>query len=89
MTDQVNGNDLQEFVDFIRGYAHAEYRYLDIEKGYWKLYDSPHAVPLVVQNKTTCTRWTLSYERPRRPRSRGVPTWSTSRQTTGCSTRFI
>ncbi len=61
VTDQVNGNDLQELVDFIRGYAHAEYRYLGIEKGYWKLYDSPHAVPLVVQNRNNLYSMDLTY----------------------------
>jgi hypothetical protein len=58
---EVNGNDLQALVDFIRGYPRAEYRYLGIEKGYWKLYDSPHAVPLVVQNRNNLYSMDLTY----------------------------
>jgi hypothetical protein len=50
--DTVDIYDLQMLVDFIRGWPRATYRYLGIKKGYWKLYDSPHAVPLVVQNRT-------------------------------------
>ncbi len=49
--DSIDSYDLQMLVDFIRGWHRAEYRYLGINKGYWKLLDSPHSVPLVVQNK--------------------------------------
>ena len=47
--DSVNTRDLQALVDFIRGYPEAEFRYLGLSKGYWKLLDSPHSVPLVIQ----------------------------------------
>lgn len=57
----VDGDDLQALVDFIRGYPRADYRYLDIEKGYWKLYDSPHAVPLVVQNNNNLYSMDTTY----------------------------
>jgi len=62
-TDEVDGTDLQKLVDFIRGYPRAEYRYLDIDKGYWKLYDSPHAVPLVVQNRNNLYSMDLTYRK--------------------------
>jgi len=47
--DSIDSKDLQALVDFIRGYPDAEYRYLGLTKGYWKLLDSPHSVPLVIQ----------------------------------------
>ena len=60
-SDPVNSKDLQAMVDFIRGYPRADYRYLDVAKGYWKLYDSPHAVPLVVQNRVNLYSMDLTY----------------------------
>ena len=60
-SDPVNKKDLQAMVDFIRGYPRADYRYLGIPKGYWKLYDSPHAVPLVIQNRTNLYSMDLTY----------------------------
>ncbi len=47
-SDVIDGDDLQELVDFTRGLPSASYRYLDQEHGYWKLGDSPHSVPVVV-----------------------------------------
>ncbi len=49
LDDDVDRDDLRVLVDFIRGYPGAKYRYLGITKGYWKLLDSPHSVPLVIQ----------------------------------------
>lgn len=45
----VDTDDLQAMVDFVRGLPTAEYRYLDTTHGYWKLGDSPHSRPAVVQ----------------------------------------
>ena len=57
--NDIDEDDLQALVDFIRGYPDAWYRYLGapdhdgvyhgVKKGYWKLLDSPHSVPLVIQ----------------------------------------
>jgi len=44
----VDADDLQALVDFARGLPEATFRYLDQERGYWKLGDSPYAVPVVV-----------------------------------------
>ncbi len=44
----VDLDDLQHLIDFVRGLPTAEYRYLDKKHGYWKLGDSPHSVPVVV-----------------------------------------
>jgi hypothetical protein len=62
-SDPVDGTDLQALVDFVRGYPRSDYRYLDIEKGYWKLYDSPHAVPLVVQNRNNLYSMDVTYRK--------------------------
>lgn len=45
----VDGSDLQEVVDFLRGRPDSEFRYLSQERGYWKLGDSPYGVPAVVE----------------------------------------
>jgi hypothetical protein len=45
---QVDDQDLQALVDFARGYAQSTFRYIDQERGTWKLGDSPNAVPVVV-----------------------------------------
>jgi Neisseria PilC beta-propeller domain len=44
----VDADDLQAMVDFVRGLPEAEFRYLDLERGRWKLADSPYATPIVV-----------------------------------------
>ncbi|MEE2751300.1 MAG: hypothetical protein VX519_07710, partial [Myxococcota bacterium] len=44
----VDTDDLQALVDFARGLPSAKFRYLGAERGYWKLGDSPHSVPVVV-----------------------------------------
>ena len=46
--DIIDSNDLQALVDFTRGLPSAKYRFLDEEHGYWKLGDSPHSIPVVV-----------------------------------------
>lgn len=45
----IDGNDLQMMVDFLRGRPDATFRYMDIERGYWKLGDSPYGIPAVVE----------------------------------------
>ena len=44
----VDLDDLQVLIDFVRGLPTARYRYLDKNHGYWKLGDSPHSVPAVI-----------------------------------------
>ena len=44
----VDIDDLQELVDFARGVETTTFRYLDLERGDWRLGDSPNAVPAVV-----------------------------------------
>jgi hypothetical protein len=44
----IDSDDLQALVDFTRGLPSAKFRYLDEEHGYWKLGDSPHSMPVVV-----------------------------------------
>ena len=45
----VDEDDLRELVAFVRGYTASEFRYLDEERGRWRLGDSPHSVPVIVQ----------------------------------------
>ncbi len=46
---QVDDQDLQALVDFVRGLNEAEFRYLGEERGTWRLGDSPNAIPVVVE----------------------------------------
>jgi len=46
---QVDDQDLQALVDFVRGLNEAEFRYLEQERGTWRLGDSPNAIPVVVE----------------------------------------
>jgi hypothetical protein len=45
---RVDGDDLQSLVDFVRGLPEAEFRYIDMPRGPWKLGDSPYSIPVVV-----------------------------------------
>ncbi len=45
----VDEDDLQALIDFARGYNNAEFRYMSETRGRWRLGDSPHSVPVVVQ----------------------------------------
>lgn len=45
----IDEDDLQALVDFARGYNDAEFRYMAETRGRWRLGDSPHSVPVVVQ----------------------------------------
>ena len=45
----VNSTDLQTLIDFARGLPTANYPYLDVARGTWKLGDAPNAIPAVVQ----------------------------------------
>ena len=49
----VDTDDLQALIDFARGLPEAEFRYLDGERGRWKLGDSPHSVPVIVEGRNT------------------------------------
>ncbi len=44
----VDGDDLQTLIDFARGLPDAQFRYLDLARGRWKLGDSPYSIPVVV-----------------------------------------
>lgn len=44
----VGGPDYQKLIDFVRGYPGSTFRYLDQERGYWKLGDSPYSIPVVI-----------------------------------------
>lgn len=57
----VNEDDLQAMVDFVRGLPEATYRYLDLERGTWKLGDSPHSVPVVVSKRNNAYTVDPSY----------------------------
>ncbi len=46
---QVDDQDLQALVDFARGLPEATFRYIDQERGTWKLGDSPNAIPVIVE----------------------------------------
>lgn len=48
----VDADDMQSMVDFVRGMPSSTYRYMDMTRGYWKLGDSPHSVPVVVGGRT-------------------------------------
>ena len=45
----VDEDDLQALIDFARGFNNAEFRYMSQTRGRWRLGDSPHSVPVVVQ----------------------------------------
>jgi len=45
----VDQDDVKSLVAFARGYNDAEFRYLNETRGRWRLGDSPHSVPIVVQ----------------------------------------
>ncbi|MDP2312514.1 MAG: PilC/PilY family type IV pilus protein [Pseudomonadota bacterium] len=47
----VDVDDLQSLIDFVRGLPEAEFRYLDMERGAWKLGDSPYSIPVVVTSR--------------------------------------
>jgi len=45
----VDDDDLQALVDFARGLPEAEFKNLGEQRGNWKLGDSPHSIPVVVE----------------------------------------
>ncbi len=53
--------DVQELVDFTRGVSDSRFRYLDIEKGAWKLQDSPYSAPVVVNAESDIYSNSTSY----------------------------
>lgn len=48
----INEDDLQSLIDFVRGWPLAEFKYLDLARGAWKLGDSPYAIPLLVTGRS-------------------------------------
>ncbi len=53
--------DVQGLVDFTRGVSDAQFRYLDIERGAWKLQDSPYSAPVVVTARSNTYSNSTSY----------------------------
>jgi len=49
----VDGGDLRALVAFVRGNNTSEFRYLSDSRGRWRLGDSPHSVPVVVQARNS------------------------------------
>lgn len=47
----VDEDDLKELVAFTRGYNASEFRYLSETRGRWRLGDSPHSTPVIVQGR--------------------------------------
>lgn len=60
---EVTADDMQALVDFVRGLPEAKFRYLDMERGRWKLADSPYAVPVVVSARNDVYSTDLTYQR--------------------------
>lgn len=57
----VDKNDVQQLVDFTRGVSSARFRYLDLERGRWKLQDSPYSAPTVVTARNDRYSMSTSY----------------------------
>jgi len=57
----VDSNDVQTLVDFTRGVAATQFRYLDLERGRWKLQDSPYSSPTVVTARNDRYSMSTSY----------------------------
>ena len=49
----VDGGDLRALIAFVRGNTTSEFRYLSDTRGRWRLGDSPHSVPVVVQARNS------------------------------------
>lgn len=47
----VLSDDLQTLVDFTRGVATTKFKYIDLERGRWKLGDSPYSSPAIVTKR--------------------------------------
>jgi hypothetical protein len=61
--NDVDADDLQDLVDFARGVPEQTFRYLEQERGYWKLGDSPHATPAVVTARNNTYTSDATYRR--------------------------
>ena len=59
--DAVNADDVQTLVDFTRGVSSTQFRYLDLERGRWKLQDSPYSAPTVVTRRSETYSNSTSY----------------------------
>jgi hypothetical protein len=57
----VDQDDVQHLVDFTRGVASSRFRYLDLERGRWKLQDSPYSAPTVVTARNDRYSMSTSY----------------------------
>ncbi len=47
----IDEDDLQALIDFVRGWNNAEFRYMAETRGRWRLGDSPHSIPVVVEGR--------------------------------------
>jgi hypothetical protein len=56
-------DDLQTLVDFTRGVSETQFRYLDTERGQWKLADSPYSIPAIVTKTNNVYSNSMSYRR--------------------------
>ena len=59
----VDASDLRSLVAFVRGNTTSEFRYLSDTRGRWRLGDSPHSVPVVVQARNSTFAIEPSYRR--------------------------
>jgi hypothetical protein len=57
----VDSDDVQALVDFTRGVSSARFRYIDLERGRWKLQDSPYSAPTVVTARNDRYSMSTSY----------------------------
>lgn len=58
----VDADDMQSLVDFARGLPEAEFRYLEMERGSWKLGDSPYSVPVIVTARDNAFTTDTTYQ---------------------------
>jgi hypothetical protein len=59
----IDQDDVKSLVAFARGYNDAEFRYLNETRGRWRLGDSPHSVPIVVQTASDAYAIDPTYRR--------------------------
>ncbi len=57
----VDSLDVQELVDFTRGVSSSRFRYIDLERGKWKLQDSPYSAPTIVTARNDRYSMSTSY----------------------------
>jgi hypothetical protein len=59
----VDQDDVKSLVAFARGYNDAEFRYMNETRGRWRLGDSPHSIPVVVQARNNSYAIDPTYRR--------------------------